>query len=357
MIFYILFLITVFFIYFFSEKYPKHENLTSLLVLFIMLFVGCFRNKIGGDYQYYTNWYLYGTRDDNLEFGFVTIMNVFRYFKVKPFFIFFFCTFFTYIFAYLGFKKFTKKVTLSLLLYILIPSMFLYSFTIIRQFLSVAIAFYAFSFLLEKKYYFYIFFMFLGFSIHYTCIIPFVLFAIVKFYCPVIKLKHLLLFMFITFVISQIGIIHLFSLLLGSNHFSYYVSKEFSVSVPILKLLALNFIAFIVIVYYILYDFKTDIDKFFLVLYILAISLLNLFSESIGLTRIYIYFRIFEILVIGELFKVAFQKKKYILLTVFVFGYYVVPFFKTIIYEFENGSNGCRLIPYKNIIWSYLVQQ
>lgn len=349
MFFYILLVAVVLGLFFISYRHPSTEKKISLILLGVMILIGSFRNLTGGDYNSYISWYLYGTRDSSFEFGFLAIMKIFRYLNVDYHFLFFFFSFFTYFFAYLGIRKYTKKSTLPLVLYFLIPVLFLYSFSYIRQFLSVAIAFYAFGFLLDKKYVSYFLLMLLGVSIHYSCLIPFIVFIIVYLFEAQIKFKYLYIVLSMSFILSQFGIINLLSLLFKNSHYSFYVSNTFAVPVPILKLLAFNSVGVFVICYYGRNGYKYDSQKYFLILYITSIIILNLFSESTELTRLYIYFRIFEILLVAEIIHQSLRKRKYVLM-IFICCFYILPFFRALKIDYENAPKNLKLIPYKSIL-------
>ena len=349
MIFYILLVIVVVCLFLVANKYPSSEKVISLTLLGIMILIGGFRDSIGWDYRSYTIWYLNGTRDDGLEFGFLAIMKMFRYLNLDYHFLFFFFSFFTYIFAYLGIRKYTKNISLPLVLYVLIPVFFLYSFCFIRQFLSVTIAFYAFSFLLERKYLFYFLLMFVGISIHYSCIIPFVVFLVVFKWGNLIKNYHLYVLMGLSFIMSQIGFIHCLVTLFKNSHYLYYVSGKFVHSVPLLKLLAINSMGCLVINYYNKYRFHNPNQKYLLLLYICSILFLNVFSESSDLTRLYIYFRIFEIILVAEIIYALLFNKRFWLIA-FISCFYLFPFFRAIKIDFETAPKNSKMIPYKSIL-------
>lgn len=351
MFFYILLVIIVLALFFVNYYYPSTEKIISLSLFIVMIFIGGFRDRIGWDYNSYVHWYLNGNRDNDVEFGFLVIMKVFRYFNLDYTFLFFFFSFFTYLFAYLGIRKYTKKSTLPLVLYFMIPVLFLYSFTYIRQFLSVTIAFYAFSFLLEKRYWSYFLLMILGISIHYSCLIPCVVFLIVFKWGRCMKIRYLYISMMISFIVSQIGIIHLLSLFLKDSHYLFYVSNKFAVPVPLMKLLLLNVTGLIVLWYYDKYEFQLTNQKYLLLAYLFSIIFVNIFSESTELTRIYIYFRIFEILLVSEIIFYALLNKKF-WLTSFICCFYIFPFFRAIKIDGEKQKyEEQKLIPYKSVLF------
>ncbi|MBK0371262.1 EpsG family protein [Flavobacterium agrisoli] len=350
MIFYILLLLGAFVLVFISYKQPCLEKQVSFSLLGIMMVVGGFRDHIGWDYNAYVHWYLYGTRDQDFEFGFLALLQFFRYFKIDYRFLFFFFSFFTYLFAYLGIREYTKKTSLPLLLYLVIPVFFLYSFTYVRQFLAVTIAFYAFSFLLKKQYWSYFLLMFLGISVHKSCLIPLVFFLLIYKWGECINQYYIVLLMGLSFVISKIGLIYLLSLLLKDSHYLFYVSSQFAVPVPWTKLIGLNAMGLIVLIWYHMYGFQVAHQKILVMLYLFSVIIINLFSESTELTRVYIYFRIFEIIIVAEIIRNS-LKRKHLYLITFLSCFYIVPFFRAIKIDSEYGPEKLKLIPYK----SYLV--
>jgi hypothetical protein len=349
MLFYILLvflLISLFVINYYNDKF---ENPFSLILLVVMIFVGGFRDHIGWDYNMYVTWYINKTRDENVEFGFLSIMKIFRYLNLHYTFLFFFFSFFTYLFGYLAIKKYTKKTLLPLILYFLIPVLFLQSFTYIRQFLSVTIAFYAFSLLLERKYLSYLLLMMLGIVIHYSCLIPFIVFFIIFRWAEFLKISYLYVLMGASFIISQVGFISLLSILFKNSHYFYYVSECVN-PVPLAKLLILNIVGLTVIWYYNKYGFQLLHQKYLVTTYICSIIIINLLSESVPLTRIYIYFRIFEIILVSEIIYHTLIKRKIVLLS-FLCCFYLFPFFRAITIDKETAPENLKLIPYKSLLF------
>ncbi|CAD0008511.1 EpsG family protein [Flavobacterium salmonis] len=348
--FYIILIFVVLALFLVSYNYPGKEKIVSLSLLVIMILIGGFREGIGWDYNNYTYWYMYGTRDNNVEYGFLMIMKIFRFLNLSYTFLFFFFSFFTYLFVYLGARKYTKKSTLPLVLYFMIPVMFLYSFTYIRQFLSVAITFYAFSFLLDKKYYYYSLLMISAIFIHYSSLIPFIIFFIIFKWGEFIETRYLYLVIGISFIISQIGVIHLLTFIFKESHYLYYVSNKFTVPVPFAKLLVLNTMGLIILWYYQKFGFQLSHQRCLMLAYISSIVFINMFSESTELTRVYIYFRIFEIILVSEIIYYTLRNKK-IWLTSFICCFYLFPFFRAIKIDGEKQKDEkMRLIPYKSLL-------
>lgn len=350
--FYILLLLVILGLLFISYRYPNSEKIISLTILGVLVLVGGFRDRIGWDYGSYISWYQRGTRDDGFEFGFLAIIKIFRYLNLDYKFLFFFFSFFTYLFAYLGIRKYTEKSSLPFVLYFLVPVLYIYSFTYIRQYLSVTIAFYAFSFLLDKKYFAYIFWMIIGISFHYSCLIPFVLFFVVYTWGHYMKKYHLYGLILISFVISKIGIIYLMSLFFKDSHYLFYVSHDKAIPVPLLKLLTINVLTIVIIEYFYKFEFEEKKERYLLLLYVCSTLFLNLFSESTELTRVYIYFRIFEIILVANIIRYAFNNKIFLLIG-FICFFYLFPFFRAIKIDSESKlKDEYKLIPYKSLLFN-----
>lgn len=352
MIFYLSLLLALLALFYISYTKPRTEIFVSLTILVIFILIGGFRDGIGWDYNSYIKWYLKGTRDDGLEFGFLGIMKVFRYLNLDYTFLFFFFSFFTYLFAYLAIRKYTKKSSLPLVLYFMIPVLFLYSFTYIRQYLSVTISFYAFTFLLDRKYFLYFLWMAVAISFHYSCLIPFVIFPLVYRWEDSIKNYHLYILIVVSFIVSRIGIIYWLSLFFKDSHYLYYVSSKSVVAVPLLKLLVINVVGFLVINYFDKKGFHQDYQKCLLLLYVCSILFLNLFSESTELTRVYVYFRIFEIILVADILRYALGNKRFWLLG-FLCCFYLFPYFRAIKIDSESAvKQELKLIPYKTLLFN-----
>jgi hypothetical protein len=335
-----------------SYYYPHFDKLFGFIILLLLILIGGLRDGIGWDYPSYVDWYINGSRDEGLhglEIGFLVLMNFLRFFTLHYNYLFFIIAFLTYFYVYLGVRRYAKEQTLPMVLYFLIPSMFLYSFTLIRQFLAVAITFYCFNLLLDKKFILFTLLMLMAISVHYSSALAFIIFLIVYFLVEKIKFYHMYILLFVSFFISQIGIIYLIEKFLVNSHYVYYVSNQ-AVPVPYLKLLVLNVMAILVLYFYQKNGFSNFKQKYFLILYFFSICLINLFSESIDLTRISIYFRIYEILLICPIIYYTLQKRR-IILIFFLFSLYFFPFVRTLILDSSGRiPNENKLVPYQSIL-------
>lgn len=239
-------------------------------------------------------------------------------------------------------------MTLSLTLYFLIPSLFLTSFSLIRQSLAVAISFYAFSFLMDRKFFMYIIFMLFAISIHYSALFPFLVFPFLHKIGKYVKMNYLYLVIIFSFILGQIGILDCISHFFKGSHYYFYVSNKTMVFIPLLKLLTLNFIGIIVVYFYsiLIIDSKR---KILLYVYIFSLITLNLCAESNDLSRLYTYFRIFEIILMVDIIYLFLSKKSYVLISGICL-FYLLQYFNALIVDFEKVPMGYKMIPYKSLL-------
>lgn len=347
MLFYILFALFVTFLLGLGHLYQGKNNLLQWSVFTIVVCVLGLREYVGVDFAYYVDWYVNKTRDDKMEFGYVFIMNVFRFFNLSYHFLFFFFSFFTCLFLFLGIKKYTVNQNFAFLIFLLLPVLYLVSFSAIRQSFSVSICFYAFYYLINKKYIIYALLMLIGLAIHNTAIIPFLFFVLVFKFADRINVRIIVAMLIVSFFISKLNLFQDFYFLFDNTRYSYYFSLDRE-PVNIYKIIVLNLVAFFVLFHFEKMIDKYPYQKYIMLLYFLSVVFLNLFSTLDEIARITYYFRIFEIIVISDLIFLYSNRKK-ILLHIGFYMYYFSAYLYTL-----NGDlkieNRSKLIPYKTFI-------
>ena len=351
MFFYILFLVFFSCLLLFGYLFPKKEKLLSLAVFVLIVLIAGLRYRVGGDYDSYVSWYLHKTRDYDLEFGFVAVMQLFRSLRLSTQFLFFFFSFFTYFFVYLGIKKFCRQPNVAFLFYILIPTLFLTSLNLVRQSFSVAISFYALYYLIHKKYFIFFMLMLVGISIHNTCIIPLIVFPFVVKIADKIKVKHLFVLLIVSLIMATFDFVRFFAILFENTRYSFYFSDQ-RIPVNFIKIIVLNFVAIFVLVYFDKLKIVYPYQKYLSVLYFLSVVSINILSPLDDLSRIYTYFRIFEIVVVADLIFLETNRKRIFLFSFFYLLYFGA-FLNGIKKDFESKNRDMpQYIPYNNILWS-----
>lgn len=351
MIFYILFLLLITGLVLIQYLYPNKQKVLWVATFLIVVLISGFRERIGADYDSYAFWYVYKTRDADFEFGFVVIMNLFRWLNLNVFSLFLFFSFFTGYFLFVGIKKYTSNSNIALLFYILIPSLYLTSFTLIRQSFSVVISFYAFYYLINKKYLIYLLLMLFGVSIHKSCFIPFILFYLVFKFADRIKVVHMYGLIICSFLLSRFDFVQVFKILFEKSRYLYYFSNP-DLQVDFFKIVIMNLEGIFFLYYFQKLKNKYPYQKYILILYCFSIIFTNFFCKNSDMSRIATYFRIFEIVVLADLIFLENNRKR-IVVFLFFYGLYFSAFLIGLKKDSEiQNKDMPRFIPYKNILWS-----
>ena len=346
MIYYILFIICATLLLGYGYFYPKRNEIVLWSVFTLAVCFAGLREFVGADFAFYVDWYLNKTRDTKLEFGFVAIMNVFRYFHLGYNWLFLFFSFFTCLFVFLGIKKFTVNVNFAFLIFLLIPGLYINSFSIVRQYFSLAISFYAFYYLINKKYYTYLLLIFIGISIHNTCYIPFLIFLGVYKWGSKIKVIHIALALVVSLVFSQTHFLELIGFIFDKTRYIYYFSTHQSPTSN-LKLVVINAVAVFVLFHFEKLKKAYPYQQYLMPLYFFSIIFTNVFAVYIDLTRIAYYFKIFEIIVIADLIFLGTKEKSYKYMTFFYIYYLSIYIFAL----WTDTNDKCQFANYKNILF------
>ena len=347
MIIYNLFVAIIMVLLIFNSFIKTDIQLFQILALILLVFFAGFRFETGYDWAMYRNFYEYDTFHDNIEFGYIFFIKLLRYFFDDYQSLFFFTALATYIFLYLGIKKYTNHSSIALVLFLLIPGLFLNTFSILRQELAIAITFYAFSFLRDKKFFNYIFLMILAFSFHYTAFIAFITHLVVWQYASKVKYNFyyfLILFSMLFLGFNIGGVVYLFT---KGARYEFYQTGD---SVSLLKILILNFLAIVYIYFSPKIIEKNKNNIYIVALFVMSIVYLNVFSSVIALSRFSYYFKIFEIVLVAELLFV-FDKKIRVLALIFLVVLYSILFLGALRVDMAETRTVNNLIPYKNIFF------
>ena len=131
MIAYILFVAIIMTLLILNSAIKPNANIFQMLVFALIVFFVGFRFETGYDWAMYRNFFEYNTFHSSIEFGYVFLIKILRYFFNDYQSLFLFTALLTYIFIFLGIKKYTTHTSIALVLFLLIPGFFLNSLTII----------------------------------------------------------------------------------------------------------------------------------------------------------------------------------------------------------------------------------
>ena len=368
MLVYNLFIFTVAFLLYLDysvHKYDTHlvyggnrisfGNSFMYLALGTIIFFAGFRFEIGYDYPKYLAGYLYDDELKHWEPFFNFFVRVIRKidFAIGIQAMFFFFSALTIIIMYKALRAITLHYRLGLLFFLLIPSLYLNSFSIIRQGIALAILLYGFQYIATNNpnYKKYALISFTAFMFHYSSL--FVVFTYVvgaKFF------KHIhswFLYSAMLVVSFFLSFAHIGKFVLASmpGHFNAYVNN-YGFSVSILKLLSVN----LFFLFFMLQKdkfIKTTLDKYILNSVFVGLLIFNVFSDFTFVSRLAQYFLAAQIILVPVyLYSIKDNLIQKMMLLLFLV--YFLFDFNYALYRDRQGQgttilkNSNALIPYKN---------
>lgn len=314
-----------------------------ILFCFILFFITGFRYMIGWDYESYL--YLFNNVELNdiyPELSFRVISILFRFYGFDYQIIFVFYSMLTFLFLFFAIKKYvenSEEALLALILFVLIPTLYLGSLSTIRQSLAMAIFFWGSKYIITREFHKYLLTILLATVFHYS--------AVCLIVCYIFNEKYKKSFYIVTLVcsivVSKLNIapsileIIFNSLGIYSHYFNKLNEANFSSGVTIYFYV---FLYLLVIAYL---DNNNNKENFLINMYSISFFCLFVLSFSDVLYRIRIYFEIFGIVLIAKLIIIFCRKFGNKL------GYYIlIPFiiiFLFTIYKIPNSVDG-KIHPY-----------
>lgn len=212
--------------YNYNKKHKKICNIIFLIAFIVLTFVSGFRYYVGTDYANYIKYY---HSYSFLEIGDRVLFQIANMISAEPQTIIFIYSFLTNLLVMLAIKKLGKKNGTMLIfasyLFIYLP----FSYNIIRQGLSMALALYALAFLQNNQKKQTILLLFLSFLIHNSTIILFPYFLVAMFSKKTEKIsKKLILVTFATLIILFLGSPILSRFSIFNNYKGYFLKISFS---------------------------------------------------------------------------------------------------------------------------------
>lgn len=348
-IYIIMLVISLIFTYFYMncKDNKKIKTIFAILSALPFVFISAIRYDVGTDYLYrYVPDFLTiknGGHVANLELGFTFLDKICLVFS-KDYSLLFFLTSIIIIAPvfYIIYKK-SKNPMLSIFLFFT-GGFFFLSMNMIRQFIAVMFAFISYNFLLSKQYLKWFFFLIIG-SLFHTSII---VFSIVILLCKkfVINFKFLFIatiFVLITNSLLRELIINVFSV----TRFSVYIDTVYS-KIDVKEFMILINVIIYLVMYYICFKNNSrsklgNEDIFFMNMQGMAVIISLMGSIFSILSRLIVFFSIFECISIPYILSKYKEKNKVILVIIIVLLFSFNIFYTNVI----NNDNG--VTPYKTI--------
>jgi len=320
------------------------------LALGIIIFFAGFRFETGYDYTKYLAGYLYDSELQHWEPFFNFFVRLLREVNfgigIQAMFLFFSAV--TTVIFYIALRSLTPHYRLGMLFFLLIPSLYLNSFSIIRQGIALVILLYGLQFVAIEKpdYKKYLFTVFIAFMFHYSSLFVSMIFLFGSGFFK--KTHSWILYTFGIVVSLFISFAHIGKSVLASmpGHFSKYA--DYVGEVSLLKLLIINgfFLFFMVQKDKFI---NSTLEKYLLNSIFVGLLIFNVFSDFIYVTRMAQYFLVAEIVLVPiYLYSIKDTFMRKVMLLLFL-AYYLFNF-NYALYRDEHfsGNRSHFLVPYKN---------
>lgn len=331
------------------DNFNKQKNsLIRYFLLFLIIVVSGTRYEVGYDYYNYVNYYSIWL-PYNLEPLFIYLVQLEQLITDNYQILFLTFSFLTISVIYYAITKYTKYIKTSFLFYLLIPGLYITSFSTLRQSLAMAFFFLAMYFLLYPKNKFkYVFYSVISVLLHYSAIVPVLI--VIIFY-KVLKVNYSF-FIYAFFIVLSLILLNIdFVEILLSNAPGRYGSYlDMPREIPIYKVFLVN-VFMLIIVFFKNKFIKENEDIVLINLLFVGIIILNLFSNFEHVSRLSHYFTIFQIIILSKL--IYSSKKQYIkyLLLYITTIFYALILIKAL-YSDTLETYNPKMTPYKNYFFN-----
>lgn len=335
----------------FSLDYIRQKEGYGVLTLagiFVIWLFTILRHEIGYDYLNYVGFLNQPTGqlvESNFEWGFIVLAGIRSALDLDHFWVFLF--FGTAIIAYMfrGIKLYTANVRIAVVIFLLIPGLFLNSLTIIRQSLAMMFLFNAYRYLFEKRYRPFCGWVFLAVLFHYSALIVLPIFWLAT------KLERKAIWVLalgvpLSLILARLNVVGMIiGAVLGSSKFAVYLGMDDG-GTNLVKLIVLNLS---VIPYIFFYRRMDPLNRSLLVLVVFGLMLLNVFANVAAITRIGYYFKIFEIVLLANVVSYFKKGASQVLFCVLLFFYFFTMFYSSLKFDYTGVNEYPKLTPYKTI--------
>lgn len=350
MIYYILLIILVLII-----GFSKNHN-KSLKGIFVILFLfSAVRFNIGTDYPKYYQFTsgMIDIRENNymLMEPFNVLLIITGYILHSPQFYFIISSLLVSIFFYFGIKQNSSDYFLSTLCFICFPFFYLESMNIVRQFIAIAIIFYAIKYIYEKNFAKYASFILIASLFHISALIAFILY--INNFFDFNRQKNIFL------LVLSIFLERIFHYLLQALAFLPFFSKiNFYLSTNqegyrfvFLSMIVLNIIN---LIFYNRINKIDEKNKFLLDSFNIGCCLIFLFMDiPVIAGRLIFYFYAFLILIIPNYYRLFKQKVfiKSLLCIILIILFFIRIWYSSHLYDIGKMPSN-PYIPYKTFLQS-----
>lgn len=328
---------------FFTDYIIKKNLFIFLAILSIILISGT-RFETGYDFFHYVGFYI-GGADATHEPLFKLLLYILNLFTQEYQIFFFVSSLITIGFLYYAIKKYTKYKKTALLIFLLIPGLYLNTFSIVRQGIAEIFVMLAIYYLVyEKNRLKYLLYFVLSIGFHYTALVPLAIVFIFKKILSILYSNTIyILFIIFSLVLSKLNIA---DIILGAAFGRFAAYLDMTHDVSMLKLIVSN-LFFILLVLFKNKFINSKPDVYLFNLMFIGILFINVFANFIPVTRFSYYFLIFQIILVPKLiYSFKSNEMKAIFLSGFI-AYYSLMFTNSLIVD-EKTDKYPKMTPYQN---------
>jgi len=293
MIYYILFFLVEFSLLFLAN-FIHSRSLSVFAAILAIAFCGL-RYETGYDYNAYRSffedlWYYEGL----VEPGFYYFVHAANFVGVTTIALFFLFSLVTHGLAFHTLTKASPSPNLAFLIYLLIPGLYLNSFSILRSAFAVSVfAYAAYGLTSGRSKLEYLALGILAASFHFTAVLPFLI-AFFLFLGPKrLPSRPICVLLFLgSLIASQLPIAQTILNAFGGTKFDSYA--ELNEHQGALKILASSLLT-LFIIYHAKHFERSQTSTYFFKIWLIGVVLFNVFIEFAPVTRISYYFSFFSI--------------------------------------------------------------
>lgn len=343
MIFYSIYYLSIVF-FLFTDYLFRNIKLFLFLVIGIVIFISGTRYNTGYDFYNYHVFYTHHL-DESLEPLFKLSVQILNLFSEDSQLMFFIYSFATILLTYFAITKMTKYKKTSLFIFLLIPGLYLNTFSIIRQ--GIAEVFFllaVYYFVYENKNLKFWFFSLIAIGFHYSAALPVLL---IYFFRKILSIKYsipiyLILLSFSIFLYK----INIAPILIALSPGKFGVYVEFIQNTSLIKILVYNLFIVVLIIFKKQY-IKAKSDLILLNFLFVGVLILNVFADFIPVTRLSYYFFIFQIILVPK-FIYSFKDNNLKVIVLFLSLLYYILIFLNALYVDSLSSSEYTMTPYQN---------
>lgn len=333
----------------YSANQMRSRPITISAVALAIAFCG-FRYETGYDYGsyrfFFENLDMY---EGFLEPGFYYFVKIANSMEVTTFTLFFLFALVTQGLAYKTLTKISSSPNLAFLIYLLIPGLFLNSFSILRGALALSIFTYAAYRLISRKSKLeFLAWGALASSFHFTAVLPFfIAFALFMGSRKLPSRTTCMLLFFVSMITSQLPIAQTILNAFGGTKYEEYAGWDVHQSA--VKILGASLLA-LFIIFHSRHFGRSQMLTYFFKIWLVGVILFNVFIQFTAVTRISYYFSFFSIplLINVSSFYKGYARLLIHLLLIMFFS----AAFATALYNDTQVYNPLNMLDYKTIFES-----